>query len=124
VKIDVLGALGGLRSGSFFHSAADVDDVVGDDSEANPALHSDVAPVAAAAEAVSPFDDADASLASGAPFLAVAELALSLLTFAFEAFGRAIGNANALDALCLRGRLVLGRIECGVRRHQVGRASQ
>jgi hypothetical protein len=78
MKIDVLG---GLRGGSFFHGPADVDDVVGDDPEANPALHSDVALVATAAEAVSPFDDADASLASGAPFLTVAEPPLLLLTF-------------------------------------------
>src|SRR5580704_7001477 len=50
-----------------FHGATDVDDVVGDDAEAHPAVHSDVALVSAAVEAVSPFDDADASLASGAP---------------------------------------------------------
>jgi hypothetical protein len=79
-----------------FDRATDVDDIVGDDPEADPAVHSEVALVAAAVEAMSPFDDADAPLASGAPFLAVAEPALSLLTFAFEAFGRAVGNANAL----------------------------
>jgi hypothetical protein len=39
---------------------------VGDDAEADPAVHSDIALVAAAVEAMSPFDDADASLASSA----------------------------------------------------------
>src|ERR1700674_3485525 len=62
--------------------AADVDEVVGDDAEANPAFHSGVALVAAAVEAMSAFGDADATLASGAPFLAVAEPALLLLAFA------------------------------------------
>jgi hypothetical protein len=56
-----------------FDGATDVDDVVGDEAETHPAVHSDRALVSAAVEAVSPFDDADAPLASGAPFLAVAE---------------------------------------------------
>jgi hypothetical protein len=73
---------------------------------------------------MSPFNDADESLASGAPFVAVAEPALSLLALAFGAFGRAIGNANALDTLRLCGGFILGGIECGVRRYQMRRASQ
>ena len=89
------------------HGATDVDEVVGDDAEANPAVHSDVTLIAAAVEAVSPLDHADATLASGAPLLAVAEPALSLLAFAFEAFSRAIGNADTFDALGFRRRLVL-----------------
>src|SRR5580692_10770356 len=93
-----------LKSRLLFHDPADVDDVVGDDAETHPAVHSDAALVSAAVEAVSPFDDADASLASGAPFLAIAEPALSLLALAFRAFGRAIGNANALDPLRLCGQ--------------------
>ena len=56
--------------------AADVDQVIGDHAEADPALHSGIALVSAAIETVSPFDHADASLASGAPFLASAEPAL------------------------------------------------
>jgi hypothetical protein len=88
------------------------------------AVHSDGALVSAAVKAVSPFDDADASLASGVPFLAVAEPALSLLALTFKAFGRAIGNANALDTLRLCGGFILGGIECSVRRYQTRRASQ
>jgi hypothetical protein len=74
-----------LRSRLVFHDATDVDDVVGDDAETHPAVHSDGALVSAAVEAVSPFDDADASLASGAPFLAVTKPALSLLMLALGA---------------------------------------
>src|SRR5271165_4359243 len=84
------------RSRLLFHHATDVDDVVGDDAETHPAVHSDGALVPAAVEAVSSFDDADASLASGAPFLAVAEPALSLLALAFRALVERLGMQTRL----------------------------
>ena len=98
--------------------------LLGDDTEPDPAVHSDVALVAATIEAVSPLDHADTSFAPGAPFLPVAEPALPLLAFAFGALGRAVGNADALDASCFRRRLVLGRVECSIRRHQARRTTQ
>src|SRR5258706_12401040 len=55
---------------------------------------------------------------------AVAEAALFLLAFAFEAFGRTIGNADAFDASRLRGGLVLGGVECSISRQQMRRASE
>src|SRR5207245_711716 len=94
-------ARSGLRGRLLFDGATDVDKIVGDDAKTDPSVHSDEALVAATDEAVPSLDHADASLASGAPFLAVAEPALSLLALAFRAFGRAIGNANALDTLRL-----------------------
>src|SRR5258705_7734298 len=108
----------------FFHCAPDVDDVVGDDAEPDPTLHSGIAFVAAAIEPVSPLDHADASLASGPPFLSVAEPALPLLSFALGALGRMVGNADALYAMGVRCCLVLGGVECGVRGHQVRRTPQ
>ena len=77
---------------------SDGDEVVGDDAEPDPALDPVIALVSTAGEAVPAFDDADASLASGAPFLAVAEPALLLLALARGAFGGAIGDVDALDA--------------------------
>jgi len=56
---------------------------------------------------MSAFDHADAALTAGAPFLALAELALFLLASARGTFGRAIGNADPFDALGFRRRLVL-----------------
>src|SRR4029077_7506243 len=56
--------------------------------------------------------------------LAVAEPTLLLFAFALRALGGAVGDADALDALGFRGRLVLGRVEAGIRRHQVRRAAQ
>jgi hypothetical protein len=43
------------------------------DAEAYPAVHSDLALIAAAVEAMSPFNYANAALTSGAPLLAVAD---------------------------------------------------
>src|SRR6266480_8059217 len=82
-----------------------------------------IAFVSAAAESVSPFDSADASLASGPPFLAVAEPALLLLTVALGAFCGAIGNADPFDPLGFRCRLVGSGVEGSIRRHQTRRAS-
>src|SRR4029077_6695251 len=88
------------------------------------ALHAGVAFVAAAVEAMSAFDHADATLAAGAPFLTRPKPALLLRASAHGAFGRAIGNADALDALGSRRGLVLCRVECGVRGHQARNASE
>src|SRR6266508_1994203 len=81
-----------LRGGLLLHGLADVDEVIGDHAEPDPALHAGFALVPATVEAVAAFDDADASLASGAPFLAVAEPALLLLALALGALGGAIGD--------------------------------
>src|SRR5438105_239509 len=91
---------------------------------ADPALDTGIPLVPAATQSVPSLDHADATLASGPPFLAVAEPALLLLAFALGALGGAVGDADALDALGFRGRLVLGRVEAGIRRHQVRRAAQ
>jgi hypothetical protein len=83
--------------GSLLLGAGDVDEGIGGYAEPDPAPHSVIAFVSAAIEPVPSFSDADASLASGPPPLASAEPALSL--FALRALGRAIGHADALDAL-------------------------
>ena len=92
----------GLLLGELLESAADVDHVVGDDAEADPALHSGKAFVAATSEPVPSLDDADASLAPGSPFLALSEPPLLLLAPAFETLRGAVGDADAFDAHRLR----------------------
>jgi hypothetical protein len=79
----------------------DVDEVVGDDAEAGPTLHSVEAPVSATIKAMPALDYADTAFGSGPPFLAIAEPALFLLASAFRALGRAIGNTDALR-ICWR----------------------
>ena len=88
----VVRSVGGFRAAR----VSDGDEVVGDDAEPDPALDPVIALVSTAGEAVPAFDDADASLASGAPFLAVAEPALLLLALARGAFGGAIGMQTRL----------------------------
>ena len=77
---------------------ADVDQVIGDDAEADPALDARHAFVATAVEAVASLEKTDAPFAAGAPFLRIAEPARLLqplalcafsLTFATGAYGRA-----------------------------------
>src|SRR6202043_1824380 len=100
----------GLLPGLLGHDAADVDEIISDHAEADPALHSGIAPVAAARGTVSPLVHADATLPAGAPFLAVAEPALLVLAFALGPLGRAIGDADALDRGGFRDRLLFGRV--------------
>jgi hypothetical protein len=56
-------------------------------------------------------DHADAPLAPGPPFLAVAEPALLLLAPARSALGGAIGNADPLDTFGLGSGFVVGGVE-------------
>ena len=85
----------------FGHCRADVDEIVGDHTEPDPTLHSTFALVAATVEPMSPLGHTDATLTSGAPFLAVAEPALLLLASAFGTLGGTVGNADALNAFGL-----------------------
>ena len=87
-----------------FHCVANVDEVVGNHTEPDPTLHPGIAFVSAAVEPMPTLDHADAALAPRPPFLPIAEPTLLLLAFALGALGRAIGNADALDALGLGGR--------------------
>src|SRR5215471_2031375 len=81
------GAAGGLWVALVLDRATNIDEVVGKHSKSDPAFDADIAAISAAVETVPPLGDADASLAAGAPFLAVAEPTLLLLAFAFGALG-------------------------------------
>src|SRR5256885_1151360 len=107
-----------LLDGLTFHCAADIDEVIPDHTEPDPALHSSISSVPAPVEPVPPLDHANTSLAPGPPLLAVAEPAFLLLAFAFRTLRVAIWNADAFDALLFRCGFVLDGIECGVCRHQ------
>jgi hypothetical protein len=102
--------------------AANIDEIVCNHAEPDPALHAFVTFVPAAIEAMSALADADASLASDSPSLTVAEPTLLLLAFALSAFGGPIGDADPLHTPCFRNFLILVGMEaasvatrCGVR---------
>src|ERR1039458_9298874 len=114
--------MGGLRAVG--QHATDVDEVVGDYPETNPALHSVVTFVATTIQSVAPLEYADAAFAPGSPFLAVAEPALLLFPLAFGALGGAIGYGDALDTFFLRLRFILVGVESGIGGGQARRAPQ
>jgi hypothetical protein len=76
-----------IHSISFGERTSNIDKIVRDHAESNPAPHPVVTFVPAATEAMPALGDADASLASGSPFLTVAEPALLLLAFSLSVFG-------------------------------------
>src|SRR5215471_14505971 len=58
------------------YGATNIDEIIGDHAESDPALHSVFAFVPTTVEPVSPLGHADAALAAGPPILAVTEPAL------------------------------------------------
>ena len=90
----------GLRTGLLGYGAADVDQIVGDHAEPNPAFDAGLAFVSAAVQSMSPLDHADAVLGAGPPPLPVAEPALLLLALC------APDSSHALDAFGVCGGLV------------------
>ena len=103
---------------------ANVEQIIGGRAEPYPTFHAALAFVSAAAETMATLDDADAPLASGAPFLAVAEPALLLLGPARGALAGAIGNAHPFDTLRLGSDFVFRGVEAGIRCYQPRCASQ
>jgi len=73
---------------------ADVDDVVGDDSEPYPSLYAVESFVSGSFQPMPALQNTDAALASGAPFLQLLEPALLLPLFAGRAFGGMAGNRD------------------------------
>src|SRR6516165_2942898 len=111
---------GGLGS----DKAADVDEVVSDDPQSDPALHAVVATITATLEPMPTLADADASLASGTPSLSVAEPTLLLLARAAGILGAMVGNADALHTFGFCRCLVLTGMEPSISCDQAWDASQ
>ena len=106
-----------------FDCAPDIDQVIGDHPEADPALHAIVAAITTSIEAMSPLAYTDASFASRAPSLPVAEPWLLLFTFAGGVLAVVIWDADPLHALRSRGGFVFRRGEAGVRGNEPGNAA-
>src|SRR5437867_12276393 len=104
-------ASGFRRSGE---SAADIDEVVADDAESDPAFHAVLSFVTTAIESMASLYEADPALASGSPFLAITEPALFLQLLALVALGRAVRNRQALHSQGVRCGFVLGGKECRI----------
>src|SRR6184192_403923 len=77
-----------------------VDHVIGHDPQTHPTFDACNAPIERAIQPMSPFENADAAFAAGAPLLRLLEPALLLFLLAFLTFGGATGNGHSLHAQC------------------------
>jgi hypothetical protein len=98
-----------------------VDEIVGDDAEPDPALHAVKSFVAATIQPVSLFENADAAFASRAPFLKLLEPALFLELFPRRALGGVAGNRNAPHSHLLGLGFIRRGEESGICRHYLRR---
>jgi hypothetical protein len=83
-------------------------EIVGDYAKTNPSLHSTVARVDASSKTMPALKDADATLATGSPFLSCFEPALLLFALPLGALCVATRDAYALDTSLVRSRFILG----------------
>src|SRR6266550_594087 len=96
---------------------SDIDEVIGNDSETDPAMHACITFIEAAAESVASFEHADAPFATDAPFLSFAEPALLLTLSPLRTLGAEKRNGDLSNSQLLRRRFVGGREKSGVASH-------
>src|SRR5437667_8041027 len=107
--------LAGSRSGQ---ATADVDQVVGDHSQAHPALHPSEPSISASIQPVASLQHADATLTARPPLLTLAEPSSLLIGPALLAACAPIGNRNPLHSQRLDRFFVLPRVEGRIGGHQ------
>src|SRR5437879_473192 len=103
---------------------ADLDQVIGDHAESDPAFHAVESSVAATTQSMAALEHADAPLASGPPSLARAEPTLLLPSPPLLAARAPVGNRHSLHAHGLNRFLVPLRIKPRVGSRQVRCAPQ
>src|ERR1017187_5402374 len=113
-----------MASGLGCQGAADIDEVVADDAQTHPSLHSAVSFVATTVQPVASLEHADAAFTAGPPFLSVLEPACFLERCAIFTLTRAVGHGNAFHSHLVRLLLAAGGIERCVTGHQVGNSPQ
>src|SRR6266436_4614706 len=96
---------------------SDIDEVIGNDSETDPAMHACITFIEAATESAAPLEHADAPFATDAPFLSSAEPALLLALSPLRTLGTQIGNRDLCDSQLLRSRFVGSGEKAGVAGH-------
>src|SRR5260370_38010207 len=101
-------ALVSLCDGPRLCEGRDVHQIVGDHSEADPAVHAVDPMIATAAQAMATFEYADAAFARDAPALAAAEPMLALIGPPRGRLGAATRQGHASDT-AVGGGLFVGR---------------
>src|SRR6266481_2753397 len=102
------------------HGAADVDQVVGDDAQADPALDAVGALVATSVQPMAPLKEADPTFTSGSPLLSTAKPALLLERLALGTPVSEVRDGDTLDAVLARGGFVAYREETRIGSDQPG----
>src|SRR5438093_5256333 len=105
---------GFLGSESRGQHPADIDEVIGNDSETHPAMHARVTFIETTAKSVASLKHADAPFATDAPFLSFAEPALLLTLSPRHTLGAEKRNVDLCNSQLLRLRFVGGREKSGV----------
>src|SRR5438093_9345456 len=95
------------------HHLSDIDQVIGEDAEPDPSLHSLRAPIQTAPQSMPPLEHTDASFASGPPRLRFLEPPALLHRLAFLAARIAVGHRHPLDAHLLQSSLMRLRVVVG-----------
>src|SRR5690348_7448174 len=110
----------------FLHgeTTPDLNYIVGNHTEPDPALHAVESAIQAAAHTVSPFQYADPTFASCPPPLPTTKPALSVKTFAFRTLGVSIGHRNPFHSHRLGGFLVLPGIKSRISSDRAGYPSK
>src|SRR5437773_11052292 len=93
---------------------ADIDEVIGNDSETDPAMHARVTFIEAAAESVASLEHADAPFTIDAPCLIFAEPALLFALSTLRTLGTERRNRDLCDSHLLRRRFVGSGEKAGV----------
>src|SRR4051812_15264069 len=112
----VIFALGRVRA-SFRQAEAHVDEIVGDDAEPNPSLHTVLTTIEAPVQTMPPLKNADPAFASRAPSLAFFEGSFFLMGPPLLAAGVPVGNRNIFYAHFMKALLVGLRVEARIRCH-------
>src|SRR5271168_2038500 len=113
------GESAGILSGQVI---ADVNEVVSDNPEPNPALHTVRSLVSAALQPVPAFENADSSFASRAPLLKLLEPPLLLSLLARRTLGGVAGNRNSPHSHLLRLGFIGGGEKSRIGGHTFGHA--
>ena len=102
------------------HCISDVDEVVGDHSEANPTLHTVGSTITASAQAVAALDHTDASFTTGPPRLRFLKPPALFQLFPLCAACAAIWHGDPLHTFVLSCTFLCLRVEARIGRHQPG----
>src|SRR6266436_5078845 len=101
-----------------------INQIISDHAQADPALHASITAITTAIQPVTPFEHTDTPLRPGSPLLSSPEGAFLLMATSFGALGRAVGHGDLLHSHHFQFALVRSRVERCIGGHHVGNTSE